>query len=78
MKSGRGTIVTGSIEQGMVKANEEVDLVGYSKDNKKWFVEIEMFRSLRNKAEAGQNVGILLKGAETWDEVFKVIYYVKK
>lgn len=38
MKSGRGTIVTGSIEQGMVKANEEVDLVGYSKENKKLFV----------------------------------------
>jgi len=63
MKSGRGTIVTGSIEQGMVKANDELDLVGYSKENKKVIcAEIEMFRSLRNKAEAGQNVGILLKG----------------
>lgn len=48
----------------MVKANEEVDLVGYSKENKKVVcVEIEMFRSLK-KAEAGQNVGILLKGVK--------------
>jgi len=70
MKSGRGTIVTGSIEQGVVKANEEVDLVGYSKENKKVVcVEIEMFRSLRSKAEAGQNVGILLKGVKREDVV---------
>jgi elongation factor Tu len=68
MKSGRGTIVTGSIEQGCVKPNDELDLVGYSKDNKKVIcAEIEMFRSLRNKAEAGQNVGILLKGIKRED-----------
>ena len=71
MKSGRGTIVTGSIEQGMVKPNDELDLVGYSKENKKVVcAEIEMFRSLRNKAEAGQNVGILLKGAKR-DDIIK-------
>lgn len=68
MKSGRGTIVTGSIEQGIVKPNDELDLVGYTKENKRVVcVEIEMFRSLRNKAEAGQNVGILLKGAKRED-----------
>ncbi len=68
MKSGRGTIVTGSIEQGTVKTNEELDLVGYSIENKKVIcAEIEMFRSLRNKAEAGQNVGILLKGVKRED-----------
>ena len=78
MKSGRGTIVTGSIEQGIVKANEEVDLVGYSKENKKVVcVEIEMFRSLKNKAEAGQNVGILLKGAKR-EEVIKGHLLCKK
>jgi elongation factor Tu len=78
MKSGRGTIVTGSIEQGVVKANEEIDLVGYSKENKKVVcVEIEMFRSLRGKAEAGQNVGILLKGAKR-EEVIKGHLLCKK
>lgn len=72
MKSGRGTIVTGSIEQGSVKPNDELDLVGYSKENKKVIcAEIEMFRSLRNKAEAGQNVGILLKGGIKRDEIMK-------
>jgi len=71
MKSGRGTIVTGSIEQGMVKPNEELDIVGYLKDNKRVVcAEIEMFRSLRNKAEAGQNVGILLKGVKR-EEIMK-------
>jgi elongation factor Tu len=70
MKSGRGTIVTGSIESGVVKANDEVDLVGYSKDNRKLVcAEIEMFRSLRNKAESGQNVGILLKGVKREDVI---------
>jgi len=78
MKSGRGTIVTGSIEQGIVKANEEIDLVGFSKENKKVIcVEIEMFRSLRNKAEAGQNVGILLKGVKR-EEVIKGHLLCKK
>jgi len=68
MKSGRGTIVTGSIEQGIIKANEEVDLVGYSKENKKVVcAEIEMFRALREKAESGQNVGVLLKGVKRED-----------
>jgi elongation factor Tu len=68
IKSGRGTIVTGSIEQGSVKPNDELDIVGYSKENKKVIcAEIEMFRSLRNKAEAGQNVGILLKGIKRED-----------
>ena len=72
MKSGRGTIVTGSIEQGSVKPNDDLDLVGYSKENKKVIcAEIEMFRSLRNKAEAGQNVGILLKGGIKRDEIMK-------
>ena len=71
MKSGRGTIVTGSIEQGFVKPNDELDLVGFSKENKKVVcAEIEMFRSLRNKAEAGQNVGILLKGIKR-EEIMK-------
>jgi len=71
MKSGRGTIVTGSIEQGIVKPNDELDLVGYAKENKRVVcAEIEMFRSLRNKAEAGQNVGILLKGIKR-EEIMK-------
>ena len=64
-KAGRGTIVTGNIEQGVLKANEEVDLVGYSKENKKVVcAEIEMFRVLRSKAEPGQSVGILLKNVK--------------
>lgn len=64
-KSGRGTIVTGNIEQGVIKANEEVDLVGYMKENKKVVcAEIEMFRVLRKQAESGQSVGILLKSVK--------------
>lgn len=64
-KPGRGTIVTGNIEQGVVMANEEVDLVGYKKENKKVVcAEIEMFRTLRAKAESGQSVGILLKNVK--------------
>lgn len=71
-KSGRGTIVTGSIEQGVVKPNDELDLVGFSKENKRIIcAEIEMFRSLRDKAESGQNVGILLKGNVKRNEIFK-------
>ena len=71
IKSGRGTIVTGSVEQGFVKANEEVDLVGFTKENKRVIcAEIEMFRSLRNKAESGQNIGVLLKGVKK-EDVFK-------
>lgn len=64
-KPGRGTIVTGNIEQGVIMANEEVDLVGYKKENKKVVcAEIEMFRTLREKAESGQSVGILLKNVK--------------
>jgi elongation factor Tu len=78
-KSGRGTIVTGSIEQGSVKPNDEVDLVGFTKVNKTVVcAEIEMFRSLRNRAEAGQNVGILLKGGIKRNEIFKGNLLCKK
>lgn len=71
-KSGRGTIVTGSIEQGIVKPNDEVDIVGFTKENKRVVcAEIEMFRSLRDRAESGQNVGILLKGNVKRNEIFK-------
>lgn len=78
-KPGRGTIVTGSIEQGSVKPNEEVDIVGYSKENKRVVcAEIEMFRSLRDKAECGQNVGILLKGNVKRNEILKGHILCKK
>lgn len=77
-KAGRGTIVTGNIEQGVIKPNQEVDLVGFSKENKKVIcAEIEMFRVLRNQAESGQSVGILLKSIKK-DQISKGQLLCKK
>lgn len=63
---GRGTVVTGRIEQGVIKKGEEVEIVGLNKegeDNKKSTVtDIEMFRKLLDQGEAGENVGVLLRG----------------
>jgi elongation factor Tu len=61
---GRGTVATGRIEQGIVKVNEEVEIVGI-KDNQKTVVTgVEMFRKLLNEGQAGDNVGLLLRGIE--------------
>ena len=61
---GRGTVATGRIEQGIIKVNEEVEIVGI-KDNQKTVVTgVEMFRKLLDQGQAGDNVGLLLRGIE--------------
>lgn len=67
--AGRGTVVTGTIDQGKIKSGDEVDLVGYrSKPQKTIITGIETFRKSLDHGEAGDNVGLLLRGL-TRDEV---------
>lgn len=66
--SGRGTVVTGRIERGKVKVNEEADMVGIHPQIKKTVVTgVEMFRKLLDEGQAGDNVGLLLRGVEKGD-----------
>ena len=60
--TGRGTVATGRIERGMVKVGEEVALVGFLSDKKTVVTGVEMFRKLLDAGEAGDNVGLLLRG----------------
>jgi elongation factor Tu len=60
--SGRGTVVTGRIEQGVVKVGEEVEIVGLRTTSKSVVTGVEMFRKLLDQGEAGDNVGCLLRG----------------
>ena len=63
--SGRGTVVTGRVERGQVKLQDEVEIVGLAKESKKTVVTgVEMFRKTLDQAEAGDNVGILLRGTQ--------------
>jgi len=63
--SGRGTVVTGRVERGKVKVGEEVDMVGIHPEIKKTVVTgVEMFRKLLDEGQAGDNVGLLLRGVE--------------
>ncbi len=65
--TGRGTVATGRVERGQVKVGDEVELVGL-KDNRKTIVTgVEMFRKLLDKAEAGDNIGTLLRGVDKND-----------
>jgi elongation factor Tu len=65
--TGRGTVATGRVEQGQVKVSEEIERVGLG-DSKKFVVTgVEMFRKLLDSAQAGDNVGLLLRGAEKSD-----------
>jgi len=66
--SGRGTVVTGRIERGIVKVNEEVEIVGIKDTQKTVVTGVEMFRKLLDSGEAGDNVGCLLRGTKR-DEV---------
>jgi elongation factor Tu len=59
---GRGTVVTGRIEQGIVKVGEEIEIVGIRDTQKSTCTGVEMFRKLLDQGEAGDNVGILLRG----------------
>ncbi|HKK30850.1 MAG TPA: elongation factor Tu [Alphaproteobacteria bacterium] len=60
--SGRGTVVTGRVEQGVVKVNEEVEIVGLRNTRKTTVTGVEMFRKLLDQGQAGDNVGCLLRG----------------
>ncbi len=61
---GRGTVVTGRVERGVLKVNEEVEIVGIGETKKTVATGIEMFRKTLDEARAGDNVGILLRGIE--------------
>jgi len=65
--SGRGTVVTGRIERGIVKVGEEVEIVGLRPTQKKVVTGVEMFRKLLDQGQAGDNVGLLLRGVERKD-----------
>ncbi|HEX5964048.1 MAG TPA: elongation factor Tu, partial [Gemmatimonadales bacterium] len=62
--TGRGTVATGRIERGVVKVGEEVALVGFGASKKTVVTGVEMFRKLLDQGEAGDNVGLLLRGVE--------------
>ncbi len=62
--SGRGTVVTGRIERGVVKVGEEIEIVGIKETTKTTCTGVEMFRKLLDQGEAGDNVGILLRGTK--------------
>ncbi len=66
--SGRGTVVTGRIQRGKIKVGEEVEIVGITETQKTIVTGVEMFRKLLDEGEAGDNVGILLRGIKK-DEV---------
>ncbi|MBI5480493.1 MAG: elongation factor Tu, partial [Deltaproteobacteria bacterium] len=65
---GRGTVATGRIERGLVKVNDEVEIVGFRPTRKTVATGVEMFRKLLDRGEAGDNVGVLLRGVEK-DEI---------
>ena len=62
--SGRGTVVTGRVERGVVKVGEEVEIVGMKPTIKTTCTGVEMFRKLLDQGEAGDNVGVLLRGTK--------------
>ena len=65
--SGRGTVVTGRVERGVIKVGEEVEIVGIKATQKTVVTGVEMFRKLLEQGEAGDNVGILLRGTKRED-----------
>ena len=65
--SGRGTVVTGRIERGMVKVGEEVEIVGIRDTTKTVCTGVEMFRKILDQGQAGDNVGLLLRGTKRED-----------
>ncbi len=66
--SGRGTVVTGRVERGTVKVGEEMEIVGFAETQKRVITGVEMFKKLLDQGEAGDNVGLLVRGLEK-DEV---------
>ncbi len=63
--TGRGTVATGRVERGVVKVSDEVEIVGIAKETRKTVITgVEMFRKLLDQAEAGDNIGVLLRGIQ--------------
>ena len=67
--TGRGTVATGRIERGVVKVGDEVEIVGLGETRKTTVTGVEMFRKLLEQGQAGDNVGLLLRGIEKDDVV---------
>jgi elongation factor Tu len=65
--TGRGTVATGRIDRGRIKVGEEVSLIGFNSDKKTTVTGVEMFRKLLDDGQAGDNVGLLLRGVEKND-----------
>ena len=65
--SGRGTVVTGRVDRGVVKVGEEIEIVGFTETQKKVVTGVEMFRKLLDAGVAGDNIGVLLRGLEKRD-----------
>ncbi|MEN6633204.1 MAG: elongation factor Tu, partial [Candidatus Polarisedimenticolia bacterium] len=65
--TGRGTVVTGRVEQGMIKTGQEVEIVGIRPTIKRTVTGVEMFRKILDEGQAGDNVGLLLRGTERSD-----------
>jgi elongation factor Tu len=64
---GRGTVATGRVETGVVKVNEEIEIIGIKETRKVVVTGVEMFRKLLDQGQAGDNVGVLLRGVERTD-----------
>ena len=62
--SGRGTVVTGRVERGVINVNEEIEIVGVKETQTTTCTGVEMFRKLLDQGEAGDNVGVLLRGID--------------
>src|SRR5205823_5533295 len=73
---GRGTVVTGRIERGVVKVGEDVEIVGFEDTRKTVVTGVEMFKKLLDQGQAGDNVGCLLRGVER-DEVYRGMVLAK-
>ena len=65
--SGRGTVLTGRIEQGVIKVSENIEIVGIRETTKTTVTGVEMFRKLLDQGEAGDNVGLLIRGLDKKD-----------
>src|SRR3954449_3422327 len=64
---GRGTVVTGRVDRGIIKTGEEVEIVGFRDTRKTVVTGVEMFRKLLDQGQAGDNIGVLLRGIEKQD-----------
>ncbi len=65
--SGRGTVVTGRVERGKVKVGDEIEIVGITETKKKIVTGVEMFKKLLDEGQAGDNIGVLLRGTDRED-----------